>query len=173
MDQLFTEIAYDDVAKGIQMLSWPVMKNFQTVVLKGASSLQLDGVPMSDSMNWTRGIPKLDNLEGLYLEFVRLDASALRRMRRLQELRMFFDEWDTSNIAAFASMPELQTLYLEPAVEEILQPSMLLGLGQNIRQVYMPDIPTARNAAALAQSHCSSLLMVPSIIGVGPSTSCQ
>lgn len=101
--------------------------------------MQLDGVPMSDSMKWSRGIPKLDTLEGLYLEFVRLDANALRRMRRLQELRMFFDEWDTSNIATFASMPELQTLYLEPAVEEILQPSMLLDLGQNIRQAHLPD----------------------------------
>ncbi|BDA48693.1 hypothetical protein COCOBI_12-3750 [Coccomyxa sp. Obi] len=96
----------------------------------GIWSQLLDGVPMSDSMNWSRGVPKL---EGLYLEFVRLDASALLRMRRLKELRMFFDEWDTSNIAAFASMPELQTLFLEPAVEEIIQPSMLLGLGQNIR----------------------------------------
>ncbi len=86
-------------------------------------------------MKWSRGIPALDNLEGLYLEFVRLDASALRRMRRLQELRMFFDEWDTSNSAAFASMPALQTLYLEPAAEEIIQPSMLLDLGRNIRQV--------------------------------------
>lgn len=104
-------------------------------MLEVASPVQLDGVPMSDSMNWSRGVPKLDNLEGLYLEFVRLDASALQRMRRLKELRIFFDEWDTSNIAAFASMPELQTLYLEPAVEESIQPSMLLGLGQNIRQV--------------------------------------
>lgn len=78
-------------------------------------------------------MPKLDNLEGLYLEFVNLDAKALASMQRLQELRMFFDEWDTSNINTFASMPNLHTLFLEPAREDIIEPAMLLGLGQHIR----------------------------------------
>jgi hypothetical protein len=101
--------------------------------------LQLESVPLSDGLKWTRRIPKLDSLEGLYLEFVDLDMSALRSMQHLRELRLFFDEWDTSNIATFASMPELQTLFLEPARKDILEPSMLLGLGQNIRHDPFPE----------------------------------
>ena len=101
--------------------------------------LQEESVPLSDGLTWARRIPKLDGLEGLYLEFINLDASALRSMQHLRELRLFFDEWDTSNIAAFASMPELNTLFLEPARKDILQPSMLLGLGQNVRQVSWPQ----------------------------------
>lgn len=110
--------------------------------------VQLDSVPLSDGLSWTRRIPKLDGLEGLYLEFINLDMTALRSMQHLRELRLYFDEWDTSNFAAFAGMPQLHTLFLEPARNDIIKPSMLLGLGQNIRHVRASCSSTALQTPA-------------------------
>ena len=79
-----------------------------------------EGVLVTEELRWRRHIPCLDSLQGLYLEFVRLDARVLANMRALRELRLLFDQWEVAHQEVFAQLPALHTLYLEPATPNAL-----------------------------------------------------
>lgn len=80
----------------------------------------MEGVLVTEELRWCRHIPCLDKLQGLYLEFVYLDARVLSKMANLRELRLLFDQWEVAHLEVLAQLPTLQTLYLEPATPNAL-----------------------------------------------------
>jgi hypothetical protein len=81
---------------------------------------------VTEELRWQRAMPCLDCLQGLYLEFVHLDARVLAGMTGLRELRLLFDTWEVQNLSVFGQLSSLETLYLEPATANILSPQACL-----------------------------------------------
>ncbi len=54
--------------------------------IEALQSLQEQGVPL-EAMFWKEAIPGLDQLEGLYLEFIEVHVPVLQSMPRLSKLR--------------------------------------------------------------------------------------